>query len=286
MESVRTFGAFLLIVICLFGCAPEEKAPAGPATSEARLRLYVFDCGALEVDDVSMFDLTLEEAGTTELFVPCYLIDHPKGRLLWDLGLPLSVMTGEFALDEGSATLERSVEDQLTEIELTKGDIDFVALSHLHFDHCGQAPVFADRKQLIQRLEYEAAFAEPQTVPFYDRQWYEALENADRTLLDGEHDVFGDGRVVIKPAPGHTPGHQILFLELEETGPLVLSGDLYHYPANRSLRRPPKFNVDPAQTLVSMDATEAFLKETGATLWIEHDAKLAATLRKSPEFYE
>ena len=105
-------------------------------------------------------------------------------------------------------------------------------------------------------------------------------------LLDGDHDVFGDGTVVIKSAPGHTPGHQVLFVDLAETGPLVLSGDLYHFPENRTLKRVPTFNFDEAQTLASMDAVEDFLFESGGTLWIEHDSAANALLNKSPAYYE
>ncbi len=92
--------------------------------------------------------------------------------------------------------------------------------------------------------------------------------------------------MVIKSAPGHTPGHQVLFLDLEATGPIVLSGDLYHFPESRTLRRVPRFNFDREQTRVSMDRIEAFLEEKGAELWIEHDFAFAERLRKSPEFYE
>ena len=275
---IVALGALLGVLGCVTAPHAPEAAPP--------LRLYVMSCGEIELDDVSIFDLSDEEAGTKELFVPCYLVEHPRGRLLWDLGVPLSVKTGEFAQEGGTVTLARSIEEQLGELGLTRQDVDFVAPSHLHWDHCGQAPSFADRPWLIQRAEVEAAFAEPVVVPFYDPQWYSAIRGSELTLLDGDHDVFGDGRVVIKSMPGHTPGHQILYVDLAETGPIVLSGDLYHYPANRTLRRPPQFNVDHELTLESMDATEAFLAETGATLWIEHDAKLAATLRKSPAFYE
>ena len=227
------------------------------AEAPAPLRLYVFDCGRLLVDDVSMFNLTEEEAGTRELFVPCYLVDHPEGRLLWDLGLPLTVMTGEYTVQGGSMTLERSLVDQLAELGLSSSDIDYVAVSHLHFDHCGQIGDFADRPQLVQRAEHEAAFEDPPTVPFYEPELYAALADAEVILVDGEHDVFGDGRVVLRLTPGHTPGHQILYLDLEQTGPIVLSGDLYHYPANRTLQRPPAFNVDAEQTIASMQETEA-----------------------------
>ena len=88
-----------------------------------------------------------------------------------------------------------------------------------------------------------------------------------RRYVEGDHDVFGDGSVVIKPAPGHTPGHQILFVDLAATGPIVLGGDLYHFPETRELRRVPLFNTDEAQTLAAMDALDVFLAESGVELW-------------------
>ena len=97
---------------------------------------------------------------------------------------------------------------------------------------------------------------------------YQALRDSNTVLIEGDHDVFGDGTVIMKSAPGHTPGHQVLFIDLAETGPIVLSGDLYHFPESRELRRVPLFNFDEAQTLASMDAVEGFLQESGAELWI------------------
>ena len=281
--------ALLALCVLAAGCAaeaPETSEPETVAEAVEPLKLYVLECGALTVGDVSMFNLSEEEAGTTDMFVPCYLIEHPQGRMLWDLGLPATVKTGEYEMEGGQLTLARTVSEQLAELDLTPADIDFLAMSHLHFDHCGQANEFSSSHHLIQRAEHEAAFADPPTVPFFQRDLYAGLESSETTVLDGDHDVFGDGRVVIKPAPGHTPGHQILFLDLEQTGPLVLSGDLYHFPANRELKRPPTFNFDADVTLASMESVEAFIAETGATLWIEHDAKLAATLEKSPSFYQ
>ena len=97
------------------------------------------------------------------------------------------------------------------------------------------------------------------------------LEGLERVPLNGDHDVFGDGRVRILSLPGHTPGHQGLFVDLEHEGPVVLSGDLYHFRLSREERIVPTFNVDAEATLRSMDRLEAFLLEAGATLWIEHD---------------
>ena len=69
-------------------------------------------------------------------------------------------------------------------------------------------------------------------------------------------DVFGDGTVLIKAAPGHTPGHQVLYVKLPKTGAVVLSGDLYHYPAARTLKRVPTFDFNQAQSAVTREALE------------------------------
>jgi glyoxylase-like metal-dependent hydrolase (beta-lactamase superfamily II) len=116
---------------------------------------------------------------------------------------------------------------------------------------------------------------------------YSALRNSKVVILKtDEHDVFGDGTVVIKSAPGHTQGHQVLYLKLAKTGGVVLSGDLYHYPEERKLGRVPTFEVDQDQTRATRMAIEAFLNKTGAQLWIQHDFAGNAKLKKSPNFYE
>ena len=117
---------------------------------------------------------------------------------------------------------------------------------------------------------------------------YSALENSKTILLDGDHDVFGDGSVVIISTPGHTPGHQSLFVKLARTGPVLLSGDLYHYPAERTLKDFTPFATlgDPAKEVASKAKVEALLKEKNATLWIQHDILADAGLKKSLAFYE
>jgi N-acyl homoserine lactone hydrolase len=101
-----------------------------------------------------------------------------------------------------------------------------------------------------------------------------------------DYDVFGDGTVIIKSAPGHTPGHQMLYVKLAQTGPILISGDLYHYPEERTLDRLPTFEYSPEQTRASRVAIEAFLRRTGTTLWIQHDFRANALLRKAPEYYQ
>jgi glyoxylase-like metal-dependent hydrolase (beta-lactamase superfamily II) len=116
---------------------------------------------------------------------------------------------------------------------------------------------------------------------------YTALKSARTTLLgDGEHDVFGDGTVVIRPARGHTEGHTVLYVKLGRTGGVVLSGDLYHYPAERTLKRLPTFEVSEAGTQAARDELEQFLRRTNAALWIQHDLAAHRKLKKAPEYYD
>jgi len=116
---------------------------------------------------------------------------------------------------------------------------------------------------------------------------FDAFRNRKTVLIKtDDHDVFGDGSVVIKWAPGHTPGHQTLFVKLAKTGPVLLSGDLYHYPEERTLDRVPTFDVDAAQTRRTRAAIDGFLKSNHAQLWIQHDIKANAALKKAPAFYD
>jgi N-acyl homoserine lactone hydrolase len=182
--------------------------------------------------------------------------------------------------------LDKTFQEQLVQIGLDMNDFDYMAFSHMHFDHVGIANDVKGAKLLIQKDEYDAAFAEKITVPAFDPKLYENLRHANKVLLNGKYDVFGDGRVRLIPAPGHTPGHQVLFLDLKETGPIVLSGDIYHFRISRDKRLVPSFNVDKEKSLESMEHIEKFLKETGAELWIEHELAQYNKLKKVPLYHD
>lgn len=262
---------------------PVLLAMAAPVSAE--VRLYVFDCGSLVLDEVTEFGLGNNETPVRELFVPCYLIEHPQGRLLWDAGLPINLAGRDLVEVEPGmqARYDAPLTNQLEVLGLSPQDIDLVAFSHMHFDHTGAANLFTSSHLLIQDTEYRAAFVDRN--PVFVPELYLDLKDNERTLLCGDHDVFGDGSVTIIAAPGHTPGHQALLLRLEQTGPVLLSGDLYHFRASRRLRRVPVFNTSAEETLQSMDKVEALLEREGAALWIEHDKTFAGTLDLAPAFY-
>ena len=259
--------------------------PEQPA-AETPLRLYVFNCGHIRVDSPDRFSIADDETDVRELIVPCYVVEHPEGRMLWDGGLPSAMAEAEGW--QGSTLLDRTLASQLAELDLgfDLRSLDYVAFSHMHYDHVGVANEVEGATWLVQRPEYEAMFGSALDVPAAQPELYENLRSADRIVLDGDHDVFGDGRVRILSAPGHTPGHQVLFLDLAATGPLVLSGDLYHFRLSRTDRRVPTFNFDREATLASMERIEAFVEDVGATFWIEHDLALFQTLEKAPAYYQ
>ena len=256
------------------------------AQSVAGPKLYVFDCGSVRMDSMAMFNLREDESDVNELFVPCYLIKHDKGLLLWDAGLPREVADAEgpVPFEGGAMQYDRWIIDQLAAMGLAPADITYVAYSHLHFDHAGAANELTDSTVIMQQSEWDAAF-DPERA-FVDTSLIAGIKDARLKIIDGDYDVFGDGSVRMVYAPGHTSGHQSLLVMLDKTGPVMLSGDLYHTRANRELRRAPTFNVNAEQTLESMDKVEKLITATGATLWIEHDKALADTLRKAPEYYE
>lgn len=278
--AVVLFCALLLLGGCPGGDTPKPEQLAA-------LRLYVFDCGMLRFDSIEDFSIADDETEVRDLIVPCYMVEHEKGRMLWDGGLPSATAGTSGWQGEGMLMrLDRTLNEQLADIGLNMSSFDFMAFSHMHFDHVGVANEVDGATLIIQRAEYDAAFADPVTIPGADPSLYDKLKDVDRVLIEGDYDVFGDGRVRIISAPGHTPGHQVLFIDLANTGPVVLSGDLYHFAISRVQKRVPQFNTDRDVTLESMDRVEALLVQTGAELWIEHELARFEHLNKSPSNYD
>jgi len=261
-----------------------HAAPKPPKT----LRLYIFDCGTIHTATVDAYSLKKEEVGSTEMAIPCILVTHPKGTLMWDNGdIPdRAFPPGGGPASAGVVTQDKPLLPQLAAVGYTPADITYLAMSHYHGDHVANANAFAGSTWLVRKVERDRMFSgEP--IPRSDPANYSLLKNSKTVIIDqDEYDVFGDGTVIIKSAPGHTPGHQVLFLKLAKTGPVVLSGDLYHYPEERTLYRLPVAEFNKEQTAASRAELEVFLKKTGAQLWIQHDLLGNAKLKKAPVFYE
>jgi N-acyl homoserine lactone hydrolase len=273
------------------GDTVRAAAPAAPRT----MRLYIFDCGLLNVttEGVERYHVTPAEVGETRFAVPCFLVAHPRGTLLWDLGvIPDGIVEAQ---PQGAranvnptvaAVVTRTLKSQLAQIGYTPADIRYYAISHAHIDHTANLNEFAASTWLTRSAERDFMWTE--NNPRVNPSFYSLLKNSQAVVIDkDEYDVFGDGQAIIKAAPGHTPAHQVLILRLAATGRVMLSGDLYHYAAERSLHRPPPDNEFNVQASAASRVTiEEYLQRTKTALWIEHDFGANARLKKSPGYYD
>jgi len=292
--TLAMLAAGLTIAVAVYVTDRSVHAQARPAA--VPIRLYVFDGGTLE-SDPARYQLTKEDVKVTQLSVAAYLIVHPKGLLMWDTeAVPDSEWTPtgspvrqRLVLADGQerfVTLARPLAAQLQAAGHKPSEITYLALSHYHWDHTANASLFAGSTWLVRQVERDAMFAE-KTTGTSRPQTYAALKNSKTVIVTtDEHDVFGDGTVVLKAAPEHTPGHQVLYVNLPETGPVVLSGDLYHYPAERTMGKYPTFEFNVDQTKASRAALETFMTQRKARLWIQHDFTAHAALKKAPDFYK
>lgn len=253
-------------------------------------RLYVLHCGLCTANNLEIFaESDIYKNRKKKLSIACFLIQHPQGMLLWDTGLPDSLFSEPKGLDVLDGDLNFSVQktlaSQLEEIGITPQDIEYLTFSHMHYDHIGNSNLFAAATFLIDEKEYESAFnVNTEKAAFY--RYYNKLKESQTVKMVGEYDVFGDGSVLTVPAPGHSPGHRVLYVNLPRTGPVVISGDLYHFAEQRIHKRVPRINHDREQTIRSMELIEKLIAEKGAQLIISHDYDQISSLPQAPGFLE
>jgi glyoxylase-like metal-dependent hydrolase (beta-lactamase superfamily II) len=282
--------AFVGFVAMPHAIAQQAKKPQPPKS----LRLYVLDCGTITGVSGDSMGFKPGELKTADMITPCFLIVHPRGTMIWDTGeIPDSAFqSGGSPQKQGAFTVDRPLLPQLAALGYTPADITYLALSHYHGDHVANASLFAGSTWIVQQGDRDAIFAarptnEKKLGGVGDPKFFAGLANSKTLLLKGEdHDVFGDGAVTIKFTPGHTPGHQSLYLKLAKTGPVLLSGDLYHYPEEITYKKIPSFDFDKDQTAKSRAMIEDFVKKNNAQLWIQHDYTAGSKRKIAPDYYD
>ena len=159
---------------------------------------------------------------------------------------------------------------QLDEIGIDPGKVDYLGLSHLHIDHVGNLDLLPSATVLLQEAEYAAGFGpNPEELTLMPES-YAALNGENVRTVEGDHDVFGDGTVVLTPLPGHTPGHQGLLLRLRDTGPILLAGDVSYSAKDYADGAVRTSNVDLAQSARSIEAAKGLERDVGAAVWLLH----------------
>lgn len=269
-------------------CAASLSIPvfSAPAQASPSAKLYTIDCGTLEIPDLGPFsDRGYFDGKSGTMPVPCFLIDHPQGLMLWDAGLDDRIRFFPWGFKAGPYWLhvERGLINRLEDIGVSPSDVKYLAFSHFHFDHTGNAAAFERATWIVPKIEVDWATHGPVPAGVYERP----LKHVDqiRRIDPGEQlDVFGDGAVRIVATPGHSPGHSSLILNLEHSGKVILVGDLYHSHAARDHRLVPAYNTDREQTLHSMDKLEALAKKEQARMVIGHSWEDFRSMPAYPAF--
>jgi len=256
--------------------APAEKAP---------LKLWRLDCGTVKNIDLDGFadDWSLEGKRKT-ITVSCYLVRHGDRYMLWDLGMSADLAGKEVMMGGVPISMGSSLVDQLAKLGINPDQVDYIAVSHMHFDHTSQAGSFPAATLLIGGADH-AILASGKTDDISDPTalgpWLKG--QAKTEVIRGDRDVFGDGRVTMIHLPGHTPGHFGLLVRLDKAGPVLLTGDLYHVTEEYETRSVPRYNMDRTDTLSSQNRFDAVARNLGATVIIQHEPADIAKLPAFPE---
>lgn len=240
------------------------------------IKLFAINAGTAALPDFGAFsDIGYFDGVPHEVRVPSYLIMHPKGNMIWEAGNGTDQDFGFMQLKANP------IAPQLEKIGLTPKDIDYLAFSHLHIDHIGEASTFKDSTWIMNTTEWDTMkddLGEKALVADY--------ETSEKVEIQGDHDVFGDGTVQILFTPGHTHGHQSLLLRLQNAGNVILCGDAFHQRETRTARLVPSFNTSRADTLASMERLEGIVKYQNARLVIQHDKRDFAELPEFPAYLD
>jgi N-acyl homoserine lactone hydrolase len=248
-------------------------------------RLYILDGGLAQVEDGSVYSPGRNVGVPMTLSCNAYLIRHRDTWVIWDTGTEDALAAepaGRIVAHGIRGIVRKPVAAQLAEIGVRPEEISTILVSHGHYDHVGNCRLFRHARWIAQKAEHDAMFGPDPASYGYLPALYATLREDIGAIVEGDHDLFGDGALRLVFTPGHTPGHCSLLVRLPETGPVLLSADVAHNRDNFRHRRVPVFNWDAAATIASMDKVDALLHETGATLWINHDTEQNATLPHAP----
>lgn len=249
------------------------------SSSPTDVSIELLDCGTL-TSSMAMFEAGGDETRIA-VPVPSWLIRHPDGLVLVDTGMSPALQSPGPYLDAVSLFFEVGLTDEqlvgaaLAQHDVDAADIDIVILTHLHYDHAGGLVQIPNARVIVQAADWVAgADDEIAAANAFVADDYNL--GHDRVLIDGDHDVFGDGRVTCLSTPGHTPGHQSVQVRLaEET--VVLCGDCAYFERTLAGGPLPGFGHDLAQHADSLARLNG-LGRAGARLIPGHDADVFARL--------
>lgn len=259
------------------------------AEEQGKVRLYVLDSGLIQCSDFAAFSPSVGPGTRQDMTVRSYLVVHPHGTVLWDTGIEDAIA----ALPSGRPitgtivfTVPRTLRSQLEQTGVSPGDVDYLGLSHLHVDHVGNVGLFPEATVLMQQAEHDAGYGPDAERLTLIPDTYAAINRDKIQTVAGDHDLFGDGTVVLRSLPGHTPGHQGLLVTLADSGRILLAGDIAYSAADYATGAVRSGNVDLEQSRRSIAVAQQIERELGATVWLHHDLDAQREIRTAPGHYE
>jgi len=252
------------------------------AENRVALSLWRLDCGDFQINDINAFMSGTSEypAAPKHLVGSCYLIRHGDTYLLWDTGMPAALLGHPDVNPVMTVTLRASIVDQLGRIGVRPEQVSMVGISHYHGDHTGQARAFPNARLLMGAADLAVLRGRSAEQQADLAHWLSG--GGQVTEVQGDLDVFQDGSVVMLNLPGHTPGHHALLVRLA-SGPVMLSGDTWHFTEQVAHRGVPPFNTNRADSLASMDRFDRLARNLHARVIIQHEPADVAKLPAFPE---
>lgn len=252
-------------------------------------KVYILDGGIARIEDGSIYSPGINVGVPMALNCNACLIRHRDQWIMWDTGTPDGLFAepgGKIVAHGIRGIVVRPIASQFKEIGISPDEVNVIMFSHGHYDHVGNAALFRKAKWIVQRTERDAMFGPDPEQFGYLTELYATVSDLDVEVVDGDHDVFGDGVVRMIYTPGHTPGHNSLLLRLPKIGPVLHSGDVAHNRGNLNQLRVPSFNADQDASVESMKKVQGPLKSEGASIWVNHDTSQSATLPHAPAWIE
>ena len=269
------------------GIAPAILAAAlvfSASTASAKdMKVYWATSGTFGPFDIQSVIPTYPESRPIMWAIPMWIIDHPKGLILYDTGNNVAVSDGNCKSHwaaglcdflKPSQTRSDVIDRQLQKLGYSVSDVKIVITSHSHLDHIGNIEMFPDAIHVIQKKElYQAWWPEKfQRFGVHVLADYDDARDFNYMQLDGDYDLFGDGSVVILSTPGHTLGHQSVVLRLPETGTVVLTQDAIWMEENLE-GYPDLTNYSILDYTNSINRLKMIRDLEGAALWFGHSMK-------------
>lgn len=253
------------------------------------MKLHFLAAGRLRLKK-SVYVRAADRSETFEAPVISALIRHRQGNVLFDTGCHPSVVEhGEerwgplMKVMTPLMSAEQTLLPNLACVGVQPDDIDVVICSHLHPDHCGCNAFFKKATVLVHAREIEAAKAAGAEAAGYLRADWDHDQPTEP--VEGERDVFGDGKVVLLPLPGHTPGSMGAAVHLDRDGSFLLASDAVSLRENLDADTVPR-NTWNAEALLRSFAEIRRIEKSGATVICGHDDGQWQTLRKGMDSYE